>query len=1021
MSVVLTPTEEHYLKRELLKRQLNQEFEALNDPFALRKFGFPFSSEDPTKNTKSSKGKSLRRIMPIGNGSHKHGGDGIDDYLHSDTQFPMLSYVLEEIVMPFPLLSKELAMDEEFWQKKVQVFYEHFQSLGFSESFDREEATKRKRISTKLNKAILLLFNSGIGASREIEYYGEDKFQLQNDRIKKSTKAGEISMPTRENLRNYVTSEPIWINGWDINVIAVVPESVLFDKPDSAKKKTRSVSASNDPGASTPQREKRGYPSWMKPKFYMSSGSSSFFSKLSISDSSSKLSKHETFFLLRIKQESNPGNTIFIAKRYDDFKKLAHQLKNEFPGKKLPQLPQRTKKSISVMTQVDNAENANIRNNKVPGTPKEKIVGSMAIDSPTTPNTPTFPASESESSSVADDSVSTDALDLDEFQDASDVKSNHLIGERMRTLLRQYLRSLCGDQEITCSLNFSNFLTSAPLNKEHFSKELLEDIKHRELVDVTNLENQVNFQKLALGKSVELQDAMKEFKTSLLKDDAYLLSLVGEFKVKTKVAELSPLLQSFVEWCKVYVSSTIYQVFLGDDSGYEFYTQVKRLHKLMPYSVMAQIMRFTNPMGIMKGMMDLFMAQPFGGQSLLQTMFSTVLADDLRGQEKVIHELEHKILHEADDAHDVIECLKKCIFENDDGKIVNMDRVHDEADSMMIPTCLVLLLKSTETGVITGTVVADVIESYTAWKSLKNLPQDQTTPELENEAVYFSHVKELLQLYVRERDKKLMKKMWQDPELSQLLRSILTLIYEPMVRIFKVARVDIALKNFEKFMNDLVKLIDEIHNGKYGLSSQFNVVESINNLLTKHQDAFINFIHEVYVHDVEGIFEGFITWIVGIVRILQRSKFGGPEGRIDFNALLQNSSVDAALVKQQVAQVIERKQEARAIYSQLLEVKMLKEEKSLQNTGKLLEQKWKQVSSLVMPTNGESLGINDSELVDLDLDASDYENLKHEDNIELERKYRKILEKQVDIHEIEKFGDQTFASELKALLFQNAL
>lgn len=1019
MSVVLTPTEEHYLKRELLKRQLNQEFQALNDPLALRKFGFPFSSEDPNKSAKSSKGKSLKRIIPIGSSVHKNDGDGMDNYLNSDTQFPMLNYVLEEIVMPFPLLSKDLAMDEEFWQKKVQVFYEHFQSLGFSGSFDREEATKRKRIATKLNKAILLLFNSGIGASREIEYYKDDKFQLQDEKIKKSTKAGEISMPTRENLKNYVTSEPVWINSWDVNVIAAVPDSIIFGKSDSAK--TRSVSISNDPGVSTPRKEKRGYPNWMKPKFYMSSGSSSFFSKLSISDSGSKLSKNETFFLLRIKRESNSEKTIFTAKSYDDFKKLAHQLKNEFPGKKLPHLPQKTKKSISVMTQVDNTESADMSKGKVPETQKEKIVESMGIDSPATPNMPAFPASESEASSVADDSASTDIGDLDEFHDASDMKNNHLIGERMRTLLRQYLRSLCGDKEISCSLNFSNFLTCAPLDEDLFSNELLEDIKHRELVDVSNLENQVKFQKLALTKSVELQDAMKEFKTSLLKDDSYLLSLFGEFKVKTKVSELSPLLQSFVEWCKVYVSSTIYQVFLGDDGGYEFYTQVKRLHKLMPYSIMAQIMRFTNPMGIMKGMMDLFMAQPFGGQSLLQTMFSTVLADDLRGQEKTIHELEHRILNEADDAQDVIQCLKKCIFDNEDGKIVDMDRVHNEADSMMIPSCLVLLLKSTETGVITGSMVADVIESYTAWKSLKNLPQDQITPDLESDALYFSHVKELLQLYIRERDKRLMKKMWQDPELSQLLRSILTLIYEPMVRIFKVARVDIALKNFEKFMNDLVKLIDEIHNGKYGLSSQFNVVESISNLLTKHQDAFINFIHEVYIHDAEGIFEGFITWIVGIVRILQRSKFGGPEGRIDFNALLQKSAVDAALVKQEVAQVIKRKQEARAIYSELLEAKVLKEENSLQNTGKLLEKKWKQVSSLVMPSNGESFGINDGELVDLDLDASDYENLKHEDDIELERKYRKILEKQVDIHEIEKFGDETFASELKALLFQNVL
>ncbi|AQZ14166.1 YPR097W [Zygosaccharomyces parabailii] len=1014
MSIILTPTQEHYLKRELLKAQLNHEFTALNDQYALRKFGFPFSPDDPTKDGISRKKRLLRHMIPpLGDSSHGQKDDdeaAVDNYMHSDTQFPMLSYVLEEIIMPFPLLSRELAMDEEFWQKKVQVFYEHFESLGFSESYDREEFTKRKRISKKLNKAILLLFNSGIGASQEREYYEHDKFKLQDDSIKKATKAGEISMPTKENLRNYVTNEPVFINGWDVNVVAVAPEAVVFNRPDSPKK--------SRPTPTSPTKEKGSYYSkWMKPKFSMQP--SSLLSKLSLTDTSVKPSKLDAYFLIRIKRKSDPRKIIFVAKNYEDFKKLAHQLKSEFPGKKLANVPHKTKKSISVVTTLDTQSSP--VSGKTPSTPKEKIVASMPLDSPQTTSASVFSNADSDASSIADD-ASTDDWDFDEFQDASDAKSNRLVGERMRTSLRQYLRSLCGDEEVSQSLNLCHFFTKKPLAKESFNKELLQDIKHRELVDISNLETQVRFQKLALKRSIELQDAMKELKTSLLKDENYLLSLVGELKVKTKVSELSPLLRSFVEWCKVYLSSTIYQVFLGNDSGYEFYTQIKRLHKLMPYTMMAQIMRFTNPMGMMKAMIDLFMAQPFGGQSLLQTMFSTILADDLKGQEKVTHELEQKALHDASGALDVIECLKKSVFKNDRGQIIDMKRVHEESDSMGMPACLVILLKHAENGAIAATAVDDVIESYTAWKSLKKTPVDKIKPQQEADAAYFTRVKELLQLYVRERDKILMKKLWQDPELSQLLRSIVTLVYEPMVRIFKVARVDIALKNFERFMNDLIKLIDEIYNGQQGVSSQFNVVDSINNLFTKHQDACLTFIHEVYVHDTEGIFEGFITWIVRIVRILQKSAYGGPEERIDFSQMLQKSNVDINLLRQQVDDVIQKKQEARATYSKLLDVKIRKEEQSLsKNTGKALETKWKQMNALVLPTNGDTIGLGDGELVDLDLDASDYENLKHEDDVELEKKYKRILEREVDVSEIEKFGNEVFESKLKSLLFQNAL
>lgn len=185
------------------------------------------------------------------------------------------------------------------------------------------------------------------------------------------------------------------------------------------------------------------------------------------------------------------------------------------------------------------------------------------------------------------------------------------------------------------------------------------------MVDVKNLENQVKFQTLALEKSLALQESMKEFKTSLLKDENYLLGLIQELKVKTKMSELSPLLLSFVEWCKIYLSSTIYQMFLGNDSGYEFYNQIRKLHRLMPYAVMGQILRLTNPMGMVKAMIDLFMAQPFGSQSLLQTMFSTVLSDDLRNQEKVIHELEARLLEKSEKSAEVIQCLKAVIFDNE--------------------------------------------------------------------------------------------------------------------------------------------------------------------------------------------------------------------------------------------------------------------------------------------------------------------------------------------------------------------
>lgn len=99
----------------------------------------------------------------------------------------------------------------------------------------------------------------------------------------------------------------------------------------------------------------------------------------------------------------------------------------------------------------------------------------------------------------------------------------------------------------------------------------------------------------------------------------------------------------------------------------------------MPYSVMVQILKFTNPMAIMKGMMDLFMAQPFGGYSLLQTMFSTVLNDDLKSQLKTIGELENAISKESSFGSQIIVALAKAIFENEHGEFVDMEQIHEDS------------------------------------------------------------------------------------------------------------------------------------------------------------------------------------------------------------------------------------------------------------------------------------------------------------------------------------------------------
>lgn len=1042
MADSLNPTEEHYLKRELLRFQLNRELAALNDPLALRRFGYPFSNEDPKLGAqKGPKRGGLIQVMvspatslsrrsidekPLEENAIDEKTDHVKDGLKhlGETDFPMLSFVLQEVIMPFPLFSKDMARDEEFWQKKVQVFFEHFMSLGFSDSYDREEATRRQRIGKKVSKSILLLFNSGVGTSQERRYYSEDAFILKQDISKKTAGVEQFAIPTRESLQYLYTNEPIFIGGWDINVIAVVPDSIAFGrKSDPIKPKPAAFS-----------------PKWMRNAFTKPSSPAALFSRLGITDNhdSTSSSNHSHHFILKVRKAGKPEEIFYTAKSYDDFKKLKNALKAEFPGKQLAHLPHHTKKSISVVSSPSTSSEAH-----PPSTPKEKIVSVFPAVSPVNPTAATrneqdtllggIESTESAESidsrdSGDDDRYTDDAStgvgddedddSLEEFHDAHEPNVNGLLAERMRTSLRQYLRALSSDKEVSLSSSFFKFLTKDCINPAAFRSDLVKDIERRQMVDVTNLENQVQFQRLALEKTLQLRESMKEFKTSLLRDENYLLGFIQELKQKTRVEDLSPMLFSFVEWCKIYISSTIYQMFLGNDSGYEFFTQVKRLNRLVPYSVMAQIMRFTNPMGIMKAIMDLFMAQPFGSQSLLQSMFSTVLSDDLKSQEKTIQKLEQNMFQEASMSLEVVECLKSCVFKNENSEVVDMEGVHKESEETSVPMSLVLLIKNADLGNLSHEAVGEVLESYSVWKAKLNSSTDLGLVGEEAGDRYFSHVKELLQLYIKERDKRLMRRLWQDPELSLLLKSMMTLFYEPMVKIFKVARVDVALRNFEKFMSDLIKLVAGVFDGRLGASTRFNVVESINDLVTKHQDSFLLFIHDVYKNDTEGIFEGFITWFVKIIKFLQNSKYGTDDLRINLNELLGKSNIDRNSLIIQLDNVIEKKQAARKIYRKILDLRMKKEQKTSNvSAAKVVENKWKELNTLVMPSESNAFGLQDGELVDLDLDAADYENLFEKgDDGQLEVDYQNILNKEIDEEEIEKFGDQIFVDELKNLL-----
>ena len=106
--------------------------------------------------------------------------------------------------------------------------------------------------------------------------------------------------------------------------------------------------------------------------------------------------------------------------------------------------------------------------------------------------------------------------------------------------------------------------------------------------------------------------------------------LFKEIKEKQTIQDLSIQYQKFAEWLRIEVAATIYHLFLAEDNSPELFAQAKKIHSMIPYTIIKNAIRIANPAAVMSSILDIFLAQPFGARSLMQRIFSLTLNDGIR-------------------------------------------------------------------------------------------------------------------------------------------------------------------------------------------------------------------------------------------------------------------------------------------------------------------------------------------------------------------------------------------------------
>lgn len=255
-----------------------------------------------------------------------------------------------------------------------------------------------------------------------------------------------------------------------------------------------------------------------------------------------------------------------------------------------------------------------------------------------------------------------------------------------------------------------------------------------------------------------------------------LTKLFAEIKEKKTIQDLSLQYQKFAEWLRIEVAATIYHLFLAEDNSPELFAQAKKIHSMIPYTLMKNAIRIANPAAVMSSILDIFLAQPFGARSLMQRIFSLTLNDGIRSFQKSIDALNLKIEEPVfcDKLHQFAEASEE-----------TKTTIRKESEDDQVDIVVAILRSELLYPPLNGEQIGKIFNAYVAW----NNAVDNVDAEMKQGAQLFSYLKQLLKLYTRQRDKAMMLSLIEEPVTLRLLRDLFTIFYEPLVRVYKSANV----------------------------------------------------------------------------------------------------------------------------------------------------------------------------------------------------------------------------------------
>ncbi|KAF8165323.1 hypothetical protein B0H34DRAFT_793725 [Crassisporium funariophilum] len=520
---------------------------------------------------------------------------------------------------------------------------------------------------------------------------------------------------------------------------------------------------------------------------------------------------HEEF-IVRTRRSRYPD--VFVSRRYGDFRTLAAELTKAHPDEEIRSPPTKDRTYVTAPPMSPNASRPSMS-----------------------------PLSRQSTSSTFNDLTSPT------FSEQSYTAPSRLAREKNRLTLRSYLHSLLASSTIASSLVLRSFLLSGPTT---LTADELEDAKRREEADKTREDGRKRFAKEIASRVDGLRDAVKSVKGDVMGKDG-LTHVFGTIKVTPDIRSLPPTYQAVTEWARISLASTVFHQFVASDDASESFAGLKRIHGLMPYFMLKTALKISNPISMIRTVLDLFLAQPFGGRSLLQRMFTSSLMEEVKSLEEQIEAVKDKV-------DDPMMCAKIRQFVYAPREIQSMFKDDAASEGMNL---LTIVLRSSEEPILNRVQMQRLARAHKAHmiylktKSELDDSDDDDGPQ-DEDAWLLEDLKVLTHLYSKLKDREQLIELIFEGFTAELLKDIITIFYSPLAQVYRAASIADSLNDLQNFVNDLIKTVEQVE--ELSQDDPSTTVQAFIDLIQRHEQSFYHFVHNVHSKG-DGLFDSLMRWV----------------------------------------------------------------------------------------------------------------------------------------------------------------